>query len=78
MEELKEIGQKIELLRLQLRLKQTDVAILTGIGVKTIRNIEKGKEGTSIKNVIQVANVLGASVKIAVKKMSEESRKIRI
>jgi transcriptional regulator with XRE-family HTH domain len=73
-EDLKEIGQKIELLRLQLRLKQVDIASLTGLGVKTIRNIEKGKEGTSIKNVIQVANVLGASLKIAIKKMSDESK----
>jgi transcriptional regulator with XRE-family HTH domain len=74
LEELKEIGQKIELLRLQLRLKQADVASLTGLGIKTIRNIEKGKEGTSIKNVIQVANVLGASLKITIKKMSDESK----
>ncbi len=74
MEELIEIGEKIEMLRQQLKLKQTDLAALTGLGVKTIRNIEKGKEGTSIKNVIQVANVLGASLKIAVKKMSDDTR----
>jgi transcriptional regulator with XRE-family HTH domain len=77
-EELIEIGKKLELLRVQLRLKQIDVAELTGLGVKTVRNIEKGREGTSIKNVIQVANVLGASLKIAIKKMSDENRTIKL
>jgi transcriptional regulator with XRE-family HTH domain len=74
LEEIKTIGQQLEMLRQQLKLKQTDISALSGVGVKTIRNIEQGKDGTSIKNLIQVANVLGASVKIAVKKMSDENR----
>lgn len=53
-----ELGQQVKRLRLFRDIKQTKLAEMTGVSVKTLRNLESGS-GSSIKTLVCVARALG-------------------
>jgi DNA-binding XRE family transcriptional regulator len=75
MENLTFFGTQIIKRREQLRLNQTDLALIVGLSDKTVRAIEKGNTTVAIKNWILVANAVGLEINLAIKKMSDETRK---
>jgi DNA-binding XRE family transcriptional regulator len=75
MDNLKTLGAQIIKRREQLRLNQTDLALIVGLSDKTVRAIEKGNTTVAIKNWILVANAVGLEINLAIKKMSDETRK---
>ncbi|MFY7964531.1 MAG: helix-turn-helix transcriptional regulator [Chitinophagaceae bacterium] len=74
MEHLKILGADIRKRMKLLKITQNDLASITGLSNQTIGAIVRGKEGTSIKNWLIVANALGTSLELITKKMSDETR----
>ncbi len=74
MEHLKILGADIKKRMKLVKLTQNDLASITGLSNQTIGAIVRGKEGTSIKNWLIVANALGTSLELITKKMSDETR----
>ncbi len=56
---LKELGEQIQLARLRRRLSAEQIAERTGLGRKTIYNIEQGSPTVAIGSYLQVLFVLG-------------------
>jgi DNA-binding XRE family transcriptional regulator len=62
-----EMGFKIRERRQFLKIKQSDLAEISGIGERTLRAIEKGVANPEINNLLKICNVLGLEIKIEVK-----------
>ena len=56
---LMELGEQIQLARLRRRLSAEQIAERTGLGRKTIYNIEQGSPTVAIGSYLQVLFVLG-------------------
>lgn len=52
-----EIGRRIRIRRIDLGLSQYDLAVKTGLSLRSISNIENGKE-TSFKSIVMILRVL--------------------
>ena len=56
---LKELGEQIQLARLRRKFSAAQIAERTGMGRKTVYNIEQGSPSVSIGSYLQVLFVLG-------------------
>jgi transcriptional regulator with XRE-family HTH domain len=56
---LKELGEQIQLARLRRKFSAAQIAERTGMGRKTVYNIEHGSPSVSIGSYLQVLFVLG-------------------
>ncbi|MDF1646056.1 MAG: helix-turn-helix transcriptional regulator [Legionellaceae bacterium] len=54
-----DVGQMIRLVRKQLNVTQSDLALAAGTGLRFIVDLEKGKPTCQIGKVFQVLQVLG-------------------
>ena len=67
--ELATIGQVIRQRRENLGLTQEYLADVSGVGLRTIREIERGN-GKSLILLIKVADTLGLSLQLKIKEIS--------
>jgi len=65
-----EIGQIITQRREALRLRQEDLAEMSGVAIKTIHLIESGIGNPSIKTLEKITTVLGLELLLQIKKIS--------
>jgi transcriptional regulator with XRE-family HTH domain len=65
-----EIGKVISARREFLKLRQEDLAEMSGIAVKTIHNIESGAGNPSVETLGKIGNVLGLELIMQIKKMN--------
>lgn len=65
---LGEIGQLVANRRVDLALKQEDLAELAGVTIKTIYQLESGKGNPSFSTLAKILDVLGLDVLVAIKK----------
>lgn len=63
MEILKELKQR----RLLLGITQQDLADFSGVGLRTIRQIEIGKGNPSIETLTKILEVLGLEIEFRIK-----------
>ncbi|MBC6490996.1 helix-turn-helix domain-containing protein [Flavihumibacter stibioxidans] len=68
-EELEYIGKVIRQRRVTLGLTQEHLADISGVGLRTIRELEGGK-GKSLTILMKVADALGLSVQLKIKPLS--------
>ena len=61
----KSLGQLIRTERKAQHLTQEQLAGLTGVGVRFVRELEGGKESCQLGRALQVAAALGLSVSIS-------------
>ena len=61
---IKQLGQVIYKTRKKQGLTQAQLAMVAGIGVRFIRELEHGKESCHIGKVLHVINILGISIMI--------------
>lgn len=61
----KSLGALIRKERKAQKLTQEQLAGLTGVGVRFVRELEAGKESCQIGRALQVAAALGLSVSVA-------------
>lgn len=67
---LSEIGILIEERRRPLSLRQEDLAEMSGVTVRTIRNIEQGKGNPAFATLEKVCGIVGLDITVAVKTIS--------
>jgi transcriptional regulator with XRE-family HTH domain len=56
---LAKLGRDLSLARRRRRLSQASLAERSGIGVNTVRRLEKGEPGGSIEHLARILHVLG-------------------
>lgn len=61
---LARIGAEIRAMRKEYMLTQQQLAELSGVSVRTLRDIEKGSGSPSIGTVVNVAATLGLDVEV--------------
>ena len=59
-----EIGNAFRQRRKELKLKQADLALASGTGVRFISDLENGKETCHVGKVIAVAENLGFEIRL--------------
>ena len=64
---IRQIGEIILARRKDLRLRQEDVAEMSGVTVRTLHNIEEGKGNPSVKTLSRLCHILGLEISIAIK-----------
>ena len=63
--------------RLVLRITQQDLAELSGVSLRTIKDIESGKANPSLHMLSKIADILGMQVGLTIKdKINETSRSL--
>lgn len=58
---LKEMGQRIYILRREKRLTQEELDSLTGVGTQTISTAELGKKALRPENIVRISQTLNVS-----------------
>lgn len=59
-----EIGSALRTARKRLGITQSDAADLADISERTVRDIEKGKDGTAFSAYVRLADVVGLSLEL--------------
>jgi len=67
---IKDISKLITQRRESLRLRQEDLAEMSGVAIKTIHLIESGLGNPSIATLEKIATVLGLELLLQIKKIS--------
>jgi transcriptional regulator with XRE-family HTH domain len=62
-----ELIQRIKERRADLRVNQEELAMISGVGLRTIKQVESGKGNPTLKTLMQLADVLGLELKLTVK-----------
>ena len=65
--DIKDIGRIVKERRVFLKVNQEDIAEISGISVRTLRDIEKGKTNPEFKSLLTILEVLGLKLNIEVK-----------
>ena len=66
----KMLGEDIKQRRQLLGITQTDLSELSGVGLRTIVNLENGKGNPTLKVLSTIAEALGMEIKLEVKKLN--------
>jgi y4mF family transcriptional regulator len=64
------IGQAIQHRRKELKITQSNLSELAGIGANSLSRIEKGETNPRLATLEKIADVLGMELKIEVKKLN--------
>ena len=65
------ISEKIKKRRLLLGIRQQDLADISGVGLRTIKEIETNKGNPSLNTLIKILDVLGMEFDLKIKQMIE-------
>ena len=65
---LSQFSQLLVSRRKELNIKQGDLSGMTGIAIRTIRDLEKGKGNPSLETLEQLMRVLGIELNFKLKK----------
>ncbi len=65
---LKQLQELSVLRRKELNIKQEELSGLTGIAIRTIRDIEKGKGNPSLETIEKLMGVLGIQLTFSLRK----------
>ena len=57
----KELGERIEILRMEKKLTRDQLAIRAGLSAKFIYEVEKGRKGLSVDALMKIAKGLSCS-----------------
>lgn len=63
-----ELAEIIKRRRADLSITQPDLAEITGIGLRTLKRIEKGEGNITLEVLTKMLTVLGLQIEITVKK----------
>ncbi|MDR3244790.1 MAG: helix-turn-helix transcriptional regulator [Elusimicrobiota bacterium] len=67
-----DIGKIIKEIRKKQNLTQPQLAATSGVGVRFIVDLEKGKETAAIGKTLKVIKMLGIDIEFKLPKMNEE------
>lgn len=66
--DLKTIGISIRDRRKSRKVIQHDLADISGISIRTLRDIEKGNANPELQTLIKICDVLGMEIKVEINK----------
>ena len=69
---LSNIYQKVKERRLLLGITQQDLADISGVGLRTIKEIETGKGNPSVNTLSKILDVLGMELDLRIKRTTEQ------
>ena len=67
-----DISKIISERRKALGITQTELAEMAGVGIATVKDIERGKGNPSLKTLEQLCTVLGFEIELKIKRLSSE------
>lgn len=67
---LTEIGKSVTGRRKELKLRQDDLAEMSGVTVRTIYNIEEGKGNPSLNTLSRLCDILGLVINVNIKQLT--------
>ena len=59
--------------RIRLQVTQESLALLTELGLRTIKQIESGKGNPTLETIHKIADVLGLELRLEIKNRSTEN-----
>ncbi len=59
--------------RIRLQVTQETLALLTGVSLRTIKQLEAGKGNPTLETIQKLANVLGLKLQLEIKNTSREN-----
>ena len=62
MKELEQIGEDIRKRRKSLGIIQTDLAEISGVSLRSLKEIETGKGNPTLSNLLKILNTLGLKI----------------
>ena len=66
-----ELIQTVKKRRKVLNVNQEEVALLSGIGLRTLKHFESGKGNISLKNLQKILEVLGLELNLTIRDMTQ-------
>ena len=66
-----ELIQTVKKRRKVLNFNQEEVALLSGIGLRTLKHFESGKGNITLKNLQKILEVLGLELNLTIKDMTQ-------
>ena len=66
-----ELIQNVKKRRKVLNVNQEEVALLSGIGLRTLKHFESGKGNITLKNLQKILEVLGLELNLTIKDMTQ-------
>ena len=67
-----DISKIISERREALGITQTELAEMAGVGIATVKDIERGKGNPSLKTLEQLCTVLGFEIELKIKRLNYE------
>ncbi|MCZ2476522.1 helix-turn-helix domain-containing protein [Aquirufa antheringensis] len=59
--------------RITLQVNQDTLAMLSGVGLRTVKQFESGKGNPTLETIQKLADVLGLEMQLAIKKIATEN-----
>lgn len=59
--------------RITLQVNQETLAMLSGVGLRTVKQFESGKGNPTLETIQKLAHVLGLEMQLAIKKIATEN-----
>ncbi|UAJ13123.1 helix-turn-helix domain-containing protein [Aquirufa lenticrescens] len=59
--------------RIMLQVNQETLAMLSGVGLRTVKQFESGKGNPTLETIQKLADVLGLEMQLAIKKIATEN-----
>lgn len=66
-----ELIQTVKKRRKVLNVNQEEVALLSGVGLRTLKHFESGKRNITLKNLQKILEVLGLELNLTIKDMTQ-------
>ena len=63
--------QTVKKRRKVLNVNQEEVALLSGVGLRTLKHFESGKGNITLKNLQKILEVLGLELNLTIKDMTQ-------
>lgn len=67
------IVETLKMRRNRLQVNQESLALLTGVSLRTIKQLESGKGNPTLETIQKLADVLGLEIRLEIKKMNAEN-----
>lgn len=59
--------------RITLQVNQETLAMLSGVGLRTVKQFESGKGNPTLETIQKLADVLGLEIQLTIKKLETEN-----
>lgn len=68
-----DIIESLKKRRITLQVNQETLAMLSGVGLRTVKQFESGKGNPTLETIQKLADVLGLEMQLTIKKLETEN-----